>query len=157
MALYVTLKTVHEVGAILLLLAGVWIALFTIRAHVSADTQAIAETANDMLTAAVVVTVLVLLIQPATGGVLMAIVGYDRRASWLVLALILYAVGGALWLLLLWLQVGMRAIARSSASAGASLPRHYYGMFRIWCVLGVLTFAVFAALFWVMTVKPALF
>ncbi len=154
MILYFALKTLHEIGAAVLLGTGAGIAFFMVRAHRKGNAATIAQTAGDVVTADVLFTATAVVLQPVTGTLLVLMVGYDWRAAWIVLALILYVVAGAFWLPVLWLQARMRSLAREAAARGTPLPPLYHRLYRIWFVFGFPAFAAVIAIFWLMTAKP---
>jgi uncharacterized membrane protein len=81
--------------------------------------------------------------------------GVPLLHSWLTMALLLFALVGACWLPVLWLQVRARNLARIAAERGEPLPRAYYTAMRWWFWLGWPAFISVMIIFWVMVAKPA--
>jgi uncharacterized membrane protein len=75
-------------------------------------------------------------------------------SGWIAWSWILYALAGACWLPVVWIQVRMRDLAARAASANAALPAQYWRYFRIWTILGMPAFIAFIAIFWLMVAKP---
>jgi uncharacterized membrane protein len=140
-----------------LLGTGAGIAFFMVRAHRTGNAATIAQTAGVVIMADALFAATAVVLQPVTGALLVLTAGYDWRAPWLVLALILYGVAGVFWLPVLWLQARMRALAQKAAAAEAPLPPLYYRLYLIWFAFGFPAFGAVIAIFWLMTAKPVPF
>ena len=97
MTLYFLVKYLHALGAIMILGTGSGIAFFMLMAHRSLDAAFIARTAGVVVIADALFTLSAVLLQPVTGGVLMALSSTDVSERWLATSLVLYAVAGAFW------------------------------------------------------------
>jgi uncharacterized membrane protein len=75
--------------------------------------------------------------------------------GWIAWSFVLYAIAGACWLPVVWIQVGMRDLAAAAAANDAPLPPRYFALFRVWTILGMRAFIAFIAIFWPMVAKPA--
>ena len=152
---YLLLKWAHVVTSTVLLGTGAGIAFFFLRAALRRDPAAFAATAQDVVIADVIFTATAVVLQPMTGIAMAAHAGYPLSAGWLRGALILYALIGACWLPVVWLQIRMRNLARLAARGGAPLPAAFDRCLRAWMVLGVIAFSGLLAIFWLMIAKPA--
>lgn len=74
--------------------------------------------------------------------------------GWIAAALALFALAGACWLPVLWLQLRMRDIARDCADSGRGLPPNYWRFARIWAWLGYPAFLAMLLALWLMVGKP---
>ncbi len=152
---YLILKYLHILGAVVLLGTGTGIAFFMLAAHRTRNAAHIALTAATVVRADVIFTATAVLVQPVTGALLVARVGYDWGMPWIAGALALYAVVGAFWLPVVWMQVRLRNLAAAAAEAGEPLPRPYHRLFRLWFAFGIPGFGGTAAILWLMIAKPA--
>ena len=73
MTLYFIVKYLHVLGAIVILGTGTGIAFFMLMAHRSGDPAFIARTAATVVIADMLFTLTAVLLQPVTGGLLMAL------------------------------------------------------------------------------------
>jgi uncharacterized membrane protein len=149
------LKTVHIVGAAVLLGTGMGIAFFMLMAHRTREPAIIAHTAGIVVIADIVFTASAVILQPLTGVLLISIAGYDFNAAWISVALALYVLTGICWLPVVWIQYRIRNLARAAVRSGSSLPAEYFRLFQIWFVLGIPAFAAVLGIFWLMVRKPA--
>src|SRR5580698_760620 len=98
MTLYFVIKYLHVLGAIVILGTGTGIAFFMLMAHRSGDIAFIARTAAMVVIADMLFTLTAVLLQPVTGGWLMALSSTTLAERWLVASLGLYAVAGLFWI-----------------------------------------------------------
>jgi uncharacterized membrane protein len=152
--LYLALKFLHVLGAVVILGTGVGIAFFMLMAHLSRDAAFIARTARVVVLADLVFTLTAIVAQPLTGLVLMRISGARLSDSWIIASLGLFAVAGAFWLPVIWMQRRMRDLAAHAAAAGAPLPPEYHRLFRLWFLYGVPGFGSVLLILWLMIAKP---
>ena len=82
--------------------------------------------------------------------------GWPLDAPWLALTLALYALAGACWLPVVWLQIRMARMAQAASAQGASLPPLYWRYARWWEALGYPAFVAMGVIYWLMVNKPAL-
>jgi uncharacterized membrane protein len=155
MTLYLVLKFLHIVGAAVLLGTGAGIAFFMLLAHRTGRAETIAAVAQMVVVADFVFTASAVVVQPITGYLLSRELGAPLGEGWIALSLILYVVTGAFWLLVVWMQMRMRDLARATAAQGAALPAAYHRLFRAWFWSGFPAFASVVAIFWLMIAKPA--
>src|SRR5258708_15431548 len=99
MTLYFLVKYFHVLGAIVILGTGSGIAFFMLMAHRSGDVAIIARTTLVVVIADTLFTATAVVAQPITGGLLMWLSGTPLSEPWLVGALVLYAIAGLFWIL----------------------------------------------------------
>ena len=95
-------------------------------------------------------------LQPLTGVALAHIAGWPMDAPWLLLSIGLYALAGACWLPVVWLQVRMAAMAQQAHARAEPLPPLYQQYARRWEALGYPAFVAMLAVYYLMVNKPAL-
>ena len=120
MTLYFLVKYLHVLGAIVILGTGTGIAFFMLMAHRSGDAAFIARTAATVVIADMLFTLTAVMLQPVTGGLLMAVSATALTERWLVTSLGLYAVAGLFWVPVIFMQIEMRDLARAAAAQNAA-------------------------------------
>ena len=156
MDLVFLLKTLHVIGATVLLGTGAGIAFFMVMAHRTRDAKLIAHTAGVVVIADFLFTASAVVVQPISGLALAALERQSLAQGWILLSLALYLVAGAFWVPVVWMQVRMRGLARAAAAAGQPLPAAYDRLYRIWFAFGFPAFAAVIAIIWLMVARPTL-
>lgn len=156
MSLYLLVKWLHILSAMLLLGTGLGTAYFMFFANRCGDVAAQAVVARLVVRADAWFTAPAVVIQPATGLWLAQAAGLDWRTPWLALSIGLFILAGACWLPVLWLQLRMAALAREAARQGRALPPAYARLALWWELLGYPAFAAMLAVTYLMVVKPSL-
>lgn len=151
----ILLRWLHVIGAMVLFGTGAGIAFFMLMAHRSGDARIVAHVAGTVVIADLLFTATAVVAQPVTGILLAARTGWPLDSFWIVASLILYAVTGAFWLPVVWMQKRMRDLARAAAAEGAPLPPAYHRLYRLWFWFGVPAFAAVLAIIWLMLARPA--
>jgi uncharacterized membrane protein len=154
--LFLILKTLHILGATVLLGTGAGIAFFMFMAHRTRDPVLVAHMAGIVVIADTLFTASAVILQPLTGGGLALVAGYPLLSGWVALSLTLYIFVGACWLPVVWIQVRIRDLARAAAEAGADLPEAYHRLWRWWLALGFPAFTGVIGIIWLMIAKPDL-
>ena len=154
MTLYFIVKYLHVLGAIVILGTGTGIAFFMLMAHRSGDPAFIARTATTVVIADMLFTLTAVLLQPVTGGLLMALSATTLAERWLVMSLGLYAVAGLFWVPVIFMQVEMRNLARVALVQRQPLPPRYFVLFRRWFGFGIPGFGSVMLILWLMVAKP---
>ena len=154
MTLYFLVKYLHVLGAIVILGTGTGIAFFMLMAHRSRDPAFIARTAATVVIADMLFTLSAVILQPVTGGLLMALSATALAERWLLTSLGLYAVAGLLWIPVIFMQIEMRNLARTAVMQQQPLPPRYFRLFRRWFVFGIPGFGSVMIIFWLMIAKP---
>ncbi len=152
MSLYLILKYLHVLGATTLIGTGVGIAFFMLLAARSGDRQLIAGTARLVVIADWVFTAPAVVVQFATGMLLMEISGYSYGSPWFIAVLALFAFIGCCWLPVVVIQYRLRAqaVVAGDHDLGADFQR----LMRRWIALGIPAFTAILALLWLMIAKP---
>jgi uncharacterized membrane protein len=154
LAMYVFLKYLHVLGAVVILGTGTGIAFFMLVAHRSRDADFVARTAGVVVAADLCFTATAVAAQPVTGFLLLRAAGIPATQGWVVMSLALYAVAGLFWLPVIWIQVRMRDLARHAAAQGTPLPARYDRLFRLWFWFGFPGFGSVLAILWLMIARP---
>jgi uncharacterized membrane protein len=154
MTLYFLVKYLHVLGAIVILGTGTGIAFFMLMAHRGGDADFIARTAATVVIADAIFTLTAVLLQPVTGGLLMQMSSTSLTEGWLLASLGLYAVAGAFWVPVIFMQIEMRDLARLAAEKGESLPPRYFALFRRWFLFGIPGFGSVMLILWLMIARP---
>jgi uncharacterized membrane protein len=154
MTLYFMVKYLHVLGAIVILGTGTGIAFFMLMAHRSGEAAFIARTAATVVIADVLFTLTAVLLQPVTGGLLMALSATTLTERWLVTSLGLYAVAGLVWIPVVFMQIEMRNLARIAVAQQQPLPPRYFALFRRWFAFGIPGFGSVMMILWLMIAKP---
>ena len=151
-----TLKMIHILSAILLFGTGLGTAFHGMASNLSKDVRAIAVANRNVVVADWLFTTPTVVIQPVTGIWLALVQGWSLTAGWIVWSLALYALAGACWLPVVWLQLRMHRMAEEAVVTGTDLPPLYRRYFRIWFALGWPAFAAMVAIVGLMVFKPEL-
>jgi uncharacterized membrane protein len=154
MTLYFIVKYLHVLGAIVILGTGTGIAFFMLMAHRSGDPVFIARTAGTVVVADMLFTLSAVILQPATGGLLMLLSETSLAERWLATSLGLYAVAGLFWIPVIFMQIEMRDLARAAVAQHQPLPPRYFALFRRWFVFGIPGFGSVMLILWLMIAKP---
>ena len=152
--LYLAVKFLHVLGAMVILGTGVGIAFFMLMAHLSRDAAFIARTARVVVLADFVFTATAIAVQPVTGYLLMRSTGARLSDSWILASLGLFLVAGGFWIPVVWMQQRMRVLAAAAAAQGAPLPPEYHRLFRLWFIYGIPGFGAVLLILWLMIAKP---
>lgn len=148
------LKTIHILSAILLFGTGLGTAFHGMASNLSRDVRAIAVANRNVVIADWLFTTPTVLIQPASGLWLAHLQGWPLTTGWIMWSLALYALAGACWLPVVWLQMRMRRMAECAVVEGTELPPQYHRYFRVWFALGWPAFAAMIAIVALMVLKP---
>jgi uncharacterized membrane protein len=154
MTLYFLVKYVHVVGAIVILGTGTGIAFFMLMAHRTAEVAFIARTAAIVVIADKVFTLSAVILQPISGGLLMMLSQTGFTERWLMVSLALYALAGAFWIPVVFMQTEMRDLARAAEQKAQPLPPRYFALFRRWFLFGIPGFGSVMIILWLMIAKP---
>ena len=147
-------RRILVLGAIVILGTGTGIAFFMLMAHRSRDPSFIARTAEIVVIADMLFTASAVVLQPLSGGLLMALSGTALTERWLVTSLGLYVVAGLFWIPVIFMQVEMRDLARLADAQGEPLPLRYFALFRRWFLFGIPGFGSVMLILWLMIAKP---
>ncbi|WP_158668700.1 DUF2269 family protein [Bradyrhizobium guangdongense] len=154
MTLYLLVKYLHVLGAIVILGTGTGIAFFMLMAHRTHDAEFIARTASVVVVADAIFTLSAVIFQPVSGGLLMMLSATSITEHWLLASLALYAIAGLFWIPVVFMQIEMRDLARKAADQRTALPERYFILFRRWFAFGFPGFGATMVILWLMIAKP---
>jgi uncharacterized membrane protein len=152
---YLWIKWLHVIGAAVVFGTGLGIAFHFWITQRREDPAAIAAAARAMVLADYAFTLPAAILQPITGFALAAIGGHALASTWIAAALALYAIAGACWVAVLFIQLRLRALAEKSEREATALPPEFHRLVRRWVLLGWPAFLAVAAIFWLMIARPA--
>ena len=156
MSAYLFIKWLHILSATILFGTGIGIAFFKWMADRSGDVRAIRQSSERTVLADWLFTTPAVIAQPLSGLAMALLAGYPVMTGWLALSLCGYVLAGACWLPVVWLQLRMRALARTADQAGTALPALYWRYARAWFWLGIPAFIALLGVYWLMVDKPVL-
>jgi uncharacterized membrane protein len=153
---YLVVKWLHIISSVLMVGTGLGSAFYMFFANRSGSLPAQAVVSRLVVRADWCFTTPTVLIQPASGLLLAHMAGWPLTTPWLALSLGLYALAGACWLPVVWLQLRMAAMAQQAVEHQTALPPLYGHYARWWEALGYPAFAAMAVIFFLMVNKPGL-
>jgi uncharacterized membrane protein len=153
---YFLIKTVHVIGAAVLLGTGAGIAFFMLMAHLRGDPREVAGVARTVVIADFLFTATAVVLQPVTGIWLAWSTGHPLLVGWIALSIVLYIVTGAFWLPVVFMQIRMRDLAVAAIAKAAPLPIQYHRIFWWWFAFGFPAFTAVLAIFWLMIARPVI-
>ncbi len=154
MDLYTIIKYVHVISSTVIFGTGLGTAFQMWTAHRRGDVGAIAVVARNVVRADWYFTTPAVIVQPLSGAAMMHLAGFEITDGWIAASLALYALTGACWLPVVWLQVRAARLAEQAAASGQALPKAYHDALRLWFFLGWPAFIAVLAIFWLMLAKP---
>ena len=152
---YLTVKWLHIISSMLLVGTGFGSAFYLYFINRTRNVQAIAAVSRLVVRADFWFTTPAVIIQPVTGIILVSIAGYSLTQTWLVWTFILYAVAGACWLPVVWLQIHMTKMAALALNNQEPLSAQYWQYARYWEWLGYPAFLSMLAVYVLMVFKPS--
>jgi len=155
MSWYLFVKWLHILSATILFGTGIGIAFFKWITDRGGEVRAIRLSAEKTVLADWLFTTPAVIIQPLSGLALAHLAGYPILSGWVLVSMLLYALAGACWLPVLWLQIRMRSLARQADDTATALPGLYWVYARCWFWLGVPAFVAFMLVYWLMVAKPS--
>ena len=156
MDLYLLLKWLHVLSATVLFGTGLGTAFHGWMAMRSGVLPAMAVGGRNVVLADWLFTAPAVVMQPLTGVLLARQAGYELTESWLVAAMLLYALVGACWLPVVWLQLRLRRLSEAALRDGTPLTPLYRRYARAWFTLGWPAFVGGIAIYWLMVARPVL-
>lgn len=151
---YQLLLLVHILSSTLLFGTGLGTAFHGWMAQRSRDLRTVTVVNRNVVLADWLFTAPAVVVQPVTGVWMARIAGFPFTTGWLALAIGLYAMVGACWLPVVWLQICMHRMAEAALRDGTALPARYHRYAGWWFTLGWPAFAGVIAIFYLMVVKP---
>ena len=153
---YLLLKTLHILSSVLLVGTGLGSAFYMFFANRSGSVAAQAVVSRLVVRADWWFTTPCVFIQPVTGIAMAYLAGWPLTTPWLALSLGLYALAGICWLPVVWLQIGMAAMATLAHSQSQALPPLFRQYQLRWEALGYPAFVAMAGTYYLMVNKPRL-
>ncbi len=150
---YQLVLLVHILSSTLLFGTGLGTAFHGFMAFRSRDRRAIAVVSRNVVLADWLFTAPTVIVQPVTGIWMARTAGFPLSTGWLATAIGLYVMVGACWLPVVWLQLQMSDIARTTPS-DQKLPSRYRTYERWWFALGWPAFFGVMTIFYLMILKP---
>lgn len=154
--LYLIVKTLHVLGAVLFLGTGLGSAWYKLRAARSRDVRVVAWCDAEVVFADWVFTVPAGVLVPATGLWLVWLYHLPLATPWVWQGLLGYCIAGVTWLPAAVLQIRMKRLSARAVTEQRDLPAAWYRMQRAWALLGVPSFAATLAVVWMMVSKQAI-
>ena len=152
---YLLVKWLHVLSSTVLFGTGLGSAFYMYFTNRSGDVRAIAIVTRRVVIADWLFTTPTAIVQPLTGFWLAHLANLPWTRGWILWSLVLYAVAGACWLPVVWMQMRMAAMAERAAHSGEALPPLFWHYHRLWTALGWPAFIAFIAIFFLMVVKPS--
>jgi uncharacterized membrane protein len=153
---YLLVKWLQIVSSVLLAGTGFGSAFYLFFANRSDSLQARAVVARLVVRADWWFTTPAAIVQPLSGVWLAHTAGWPLTTPWLLLSVLLYALAGACWLPVLWLQLKMAREVELALREARPLSARYRRCQRAWEWLGYPAFAAMLAVFFLMVNKPRL-
>lgn len=151
---YMVVKWLHILSSTFLFGTGIGSAFYMLFTSLSRDVRAIAVVSRHVVLADWIFTSTTVIIQPLTGIYMIYLAGFPWTSKWIMWTLGLYALAGACWLPVVWIQIKMRDMAQVAARDNMALPAQYWRYLRIWTLLGIPAFIAMVIVFWLMVSKP---
>ena len=151
---YVIVKWLHILSSTLLFGTGLGSAFYMYFASRTRDVRAIAVVVRYAVIADWLFTTPTIILQPLTGAWLIHLAHFPWSSRWIIGSFALYAVAGAAWAPVVWMQIRMRDMAARAARDNTPLPALYWSYLRLWAALGVVAFGALIAVFYLMVAKP---
>ena len=150
---YNTLLFIHIASVILLLGVGGGSAFYKFMADRSGNLEVIVHTNKLVILADWLFTTPSVILQPISGFMLMHLMGYSLDTSWLYISVMLYLFSTLLWLVAVYLQIGMKKMALLAQKEKRELDEVYFKLVNYWIVLGVFSALAMGGVFILMVFK----
>lgn len=155
MNIYLMLKYLHILSSVALVGVGFGSAFYLYFTNRSRSVAAIAEVSRLVVRADWWFTTPAIIIQPLSGLALATMAGYSLTDTWLMVTYVLFALAGAAWLPVVWMQIQMAKMARHAADHQIELEPRYWRYALLWERLGMLAFPAMLAIYGLMVFKPS--
>lgn len=153
---YLTLKALHILSSVLIVGTGFGTAYYLFFTNRLGRVSTIADVARLVVRADWWFTTPAVIFQPLSGLWLAHLAGWAWDTPWIVLSIILFAITGACWLPVVWLQVRLARMAEQAADRHEELPERYWRYARRWEWLGYPAFIAMLGVYFLMVLKPEL-
>lgn len=153
MSSYLLLKWLHILSSTILFGTGLGIAFFQWMSWRSGEIAVIARITRLTVLADFIFTTPAVVIQLLSGFALLHTLSLPWTTPWVLAALVLYALTGACWLPVVFIQMRLARMAAAAQASSQPLPAQFARQMRIWFVLGWPAFLAVLAIFWLMVRK----
>ena len=153
---YLILKTLHILSSVVIVGTGFGTAYYLFFTNRLGRVSSIADVARLVVRADWWFTTPAVIFQPISGLWLAHMAGWSWDTPWIVLSFALFAITGACWLPVVWLQVRLAKIAEQAAARNEPLPNRYWRYARRWEWLGYPAFIAMLGVYFLMVLKPEL-
>ncbi|OIN85168.1 MAG: hypothetical protein AUJ12_09900 [Alphaproteobacteria bacterium CG1_02_46_17] len=151
---YLIVKTLHIISSTIVFGTGIGTAFFMLRSFFTDDIHEKYYAARSTVMADYIFTFPAVIFQPLSGIVLINLAGHDWNSSWLIWTYALYALAGACWIPVIWIQIELKKMLKQAVETGAPLPERYNRLFKIWFILGWPAFLGLVVIFYLMVSRP---
>ncbi len=149
---YPLIRLIHILSATVLFGTGMGTAFFMFRSWQSGNIESLKVTTRHVVQADWLFTSPAVVVQLLTGLWLVHRLSIPLDSVWLWVVLGLFALVGACWLPVVWIQIRVRDLLDSDAGRN-----EYEGLMRSWVALGIPAFSAVLVLFALMVYKPWLY
>ena len=153
---YLTLKALHILSSVLIVGTGFGTAYYLFFTNRLGRVSSIADVARLVVRADWWFTTPAVIFQPISGLWLAHMAGWPWTTPWIVLSIALFAITGACWLPVVWLQVRLAKMAEQAAANNEALPERYWRYAQRWEWLGYPAFIAMLGVYFLMVLKPEL-
>ncbi len=154
---YYVLKYIHIISSILMVGTGFGSALYVFFANRSGNLQSQYFTNRMVVFLDWIITTPTVIIQPITGIMLAHVMKMNLLSDWFLNIYLFYAIVGAAWLPVVWLQIKMKQLTDQAVLNNEPLNPKYYRYQKAWEFLGYIGFSGAMILFFLMVTKMPLF
>ncbi len=151
--LYLSLKSLHLLSMVVLFGTGLGSAWYKWMADRSGNLTHIARTNRQVVLADWLFTTPTIVLQPLTGIGMALLLNIPFSTPWVISSLLFYALAGACWLPVVWLQIRMRQLSEHAVSTQTELTAQYWRYARWWFWLGVPAFVAMLVIVVLMVFK----
>lgn len=151
---YLVIKALHILSSVIIVGTGLGTAYYLFFTNRTGRVSTIADVARLVVRADWWFTTPAIIFQPLSGLWLAYAAGWAWDTPWIMLSLVLFAVTGACWLPVVWLQIRLAEMAEQAAAQNQSLPDRYWRYARRWELLGYPAFIAMLGVYFLMVIKP---
>lgn len=150
---YLIVKWIHILSSVLMVGTGFGSATYLFFANRWGDLKTKQFVTRMVVFCDWIFTTPAVVIQPLTGFWLMSQTGWNLTTSWILSALIVYAIIGMAWLPVVWIQIRMKQLVHVAVVSDTELDDRYRLFQRWWEGLGYIGFGGSLAIFYIMVAK----
>lgn len=150
---YLDIKAVHIIGMVLLFGTGLGSAFYKWMADRSECVEHIAMTNRHVVIADWLFTTPAIVLQPITGLWMVSLLKLPLQSTWIIASIVFYALAGACWIPVVYLQIRMKKTSQIAMRNGMALPECYWRDARRWVWLGVPAFVSMLVIVMLMVFK----